>query len=106
MTNKEAIANLNHIYGIVSPDIQRSFDLAIEALEERSQGKWIEPIITLFNKYDVLLVHEGGQIVPVKNTTKQDCYDLLYEIQELIEWRKILFNKNLNDVYKEGEQNA
>lgn len=63
-------------------------------------------IIELFNKYDVLLVHEGGQIVPVKNTTKQDCYDLLYEIQELIEWRKILFNKNLNDVYKEGEQNA
>lgn len=73
---------------------------------ERPQGEWIKPIITLFNKYNVLLVHEGGQIVPVKNTTKQDCYDLLYEIQELIEWRKILFNKNLNDVYKEGEQNA
>lgn len=70
------------------------------------QGEWIEPIKTLFNKYDVLLVHEGGQIVPVKNTTKQDCYDLLYEIQELIEWRKILFNKNLNDIYKEGGQNA
>lgn len=34
MTNKEAIANLNHIYGIVSPDIQRSLDLAIKALEE------------------------------------------------------------------------
>ena len=34
MTNKEAIANLNHIYGIVSSDIQRSLDLAIKALEE------------------------------------------------------------------------
>ena len=33
MTNKEAISNLNQIYGIVSPDIQRSLDLAIKALE-------------------------------------------------------------------------
>lgn len=42
MTNSEAIANLNHlIYGIVSPDIQRSLDLAIKALEERPQGEWI-----------------------------------------------------------------
>ena len=40
LTNKEAIANLNHIYGIVSPDIQRSLDLAIKALEERPQGEW------------------------------------------------------------------
>ena len=40
MTNSEAIANLNHlIYGIVSPDIQRSLDLAIKALEERPQGE-------------------------------------------------------------------
>ena len=38
MTNKEAISNLNQlIYGIVSPDIQRSLDLAIKALEERPQ---------------------------------------------------------------------
>lgn len=52
MTNKEAIINLNHIYGIVSPDIQRSLDLAIKALEEHptdistrkasaSESKWI-----------------------------------------------------------------
>ncbi len=40
MTNSEAISNLNHIYGIVSPDIQRSLDVAIEALEERPQDKW------------------------------------------------------------------
>lgn len=37
MTNSEAISNLNHIYGIVSSDIQRSLDLAIKALEERQQ---------------------------------------------------------------------
>ena len=42
LTNKEAIANLNHIYGIVSPDIQRSLDLAIKALEEKPQGEWEE----------------------------------------------------------------
>lgn len=41
MTNKEAISNLNHIYGIVSSDIQRSLDLAIKALEERPQGEWV-----------------------------------------------------------------
>lgn len=34
MTNSEAIANLNHIYGMVSPDIQRSLDAAIKALED------------------------------------------------------------------------
>ena len=40
MTNAEAIANLNHIYGIVSPDIQRSLDVAFKAME-RSEGEWI-----------------------------------------------------------------
>ena len=40
MTDSEAISNLNHIYGVVSPDIQRSLDLAIKALEERTQGEW------------------------------------------------------------------
>lgn len=52
-----------------------------------------EKIIELFNKYNVLLVHLDGKIVPVRNTTKQECYDLLYDIQELIEWRKLLFKK-------------
>lgn len=33
MTNKEAISNLNQIiYGIVSPDIQRSLDVAIRSI--------------------------------------------------------------------------
>lgn len=38
MDNKEAIVNLNHIYGMVAPDIQRSLDVAIEALE-RPKGE-------------------------------------------------------------------
>lgn len=36
ITPKEAIANLNHIYGIVSPDIQRSLDVAIKVLENQT----------------------------------------------------------------------
>lgn len=39
MTNSEAISNLNHIYGIVSPDIQKSLDVAFKAME-RPQGEW------------------------------------------------------------------
>ena len=46
MTNSEAISNLNHIYGIVSSDIQRSLDLAIKALEEKPQGEWGQWVIT------------------------------------------------------------
>ena len=40
MTNSEAIANLNHIYGMVSPNIQRSLDVAFKALEKQPQGEW------------------------------------------------------------------
>ena len=40
MTNKEAISNLERIYGIVSPDIQISLDLAIKALEDRPTVEW------------------------------------------------------------------
>ena len=42
MTKSEAISNLNHIYGIVYSDIQRSLDLAIEALEKApAVSEWI-----------------------------------------------------------------
>ena len=41
LTLDEAIANLNHIYGMVAPDIQRSLDVVIKALE-RTKGEWIE----------------------------------------------------------------
>lgn len=49
-----------------------------------------EKVRELFKRYDVLLVRVNSKSIPVKNTTKQECYELLYEIQELIEWRKII----------------
>jgi hypothetical protein len=60
-------------------------------------------IVELFNKYDILLLHRDGKIVPVKNTTKQECYSLLYEIQELIEWRQVLFKKHMSSIDKENK---
>lgn len=57
MTNAEAISNLNHIYGIVSPDIQRSIDLAIKALEERPTGEWVKV------KEERMSVDMSGEIV-------------------------------------------
>lgn len=41
MTDREALYNLEHIYGILSPDIQRSLDIAIKYIEERMRGRWI-----------------------------------------------------------------
>lgn len=38
MEIKEAIANLNHIYGMCAPDIQRSLDEAIKVLEEKEKA--------------------------------------------------------------------
>ena len=40
---------------------------------------------------NVLLVDNGvdNSPRPVKNTTKQECYDALYEIQELLEMRRM-----------------
>lgn len=35
MNDKEAVYNLNHIYGLVSPDIQRSLDVAMKAIERK-----------------------------------------------------------------------
>lgn len=53
ITNSEAISNLNHIYGIVSSDIQRSLDLAIKVLEEKPQGDLISrsELKKAFNKW-------------------------------------------------------
>ena len=42
ITPKEAIANINHIYGMVAPDIQRSLDVAIKALERPQEtSEWV-----------------------------------------------------------------
>lgn len=75
LTNKDAIANLNHIYGIVSPDIQRSLDLAIKALEERPQGEWI-PItyrpLTVKERIE-LAEHYGIEYCDTENEKAFDC---------------------------------
>lgn len=69
MNNKEAIANLNHIYGMVAPDIQRSLDVAIKALE-RPQGecekceylkfteKFVECCVNIMLKYGITSIEE------------------------------------------------
>ena len=54
ITPKEAIINLNHIYGMVSPDIQRSLDVAIKALENPS-GDCI-------SRYDAVIALNEAQI--------------------------------------------
>ena len=76
----------------------------IERIENRARQEVFNKIVELFNKYDILLEHIDGVIVPVKNSTKQECYDLLYEIQEFIEWRKLLFNKHLSEVTDNGKE--
>lgn len=51
MTNKEAISNLNQIiYGIVSPDIQKSLDVAIRAI------RIVELIENTFKQDDNLMM--------------------------------------------------
>ena len=45
MTNKEAKWELEHIYGMVAPDVQRALDVALKAIEKRPIGKWLVDII-------------------------------------------------------------
>lgn len=67
MTNSEAIFNLNHlIYGIVSPDIQRSLDLAIKALEKAPAVSEKTTLVTLSDGYGHVreaYYDEGRQLV-------------------------------------------
>lgn len=56
ITNSEAISNLNHIYGIVSPDIQRSLDVAIKALEEVEE----------WHKLKLICANEGIMVYKVR----------------------------------------
>ena len=86
ITPKEAIANLNHIYGMVSPDIQRSLDVAIKALE-RPQGDCIsrEGIRKALNEaFDCEDATKYGN----KNAEQQSkSYStlMLYEIANIVE---------------------
>lgn len=47
----------------------------------------IEQIRYLFENSGVTLVKRNGVVRPVKNTSKNDCYNLLFEIQKLIDGR-------------------
>lgn len=71
----------------------KGFEAGVETVTKKEIPQCKDKLIECFNKYDVLLVHLDGKIVPVKNTSKQECYNLLYDIQELIEWRRLLFKK-------------
>ena len=64
MNNKEAIANLNHIYGVVSPDIQRSLDLAIKALET------VESIKVFIKKHSAL---DSLELMCIKDIINGEC---------------------------------
>ena len=65
ITPKEAIANLNHIYGFVAPDIQRSLDVAIKALEEHPSGDLISR--EALKEHKVYSEERHEYVVPVYN---------------------------------------
>ena len=77
-----------------APTVEAVSDESIKEAFETGYKTFEIKVKELFNKYDVLLLHIDGKILPVRNTSKQECYDLLYEIGELIEWRRILWRKN------------
>ena len=86
ITPKEAIANLNHIYGFVAPDIQRSLDVAIKALES-SQGYGIsrEALIREIGRTDewykgrsICDIIDNAPTVPLPN--EQTAWEQGYEI--------------------------
>ena len=111
MTNSEAISNLNHIYGIVSPDIQRSLDVAFEALEqqlkcgcntceyyprkeERPQGEWISVSEKLPDKNISCLVSVGKF-----NFTQIAMYsDLMGTINHKIFWQGDYGKNNFQNI--------
>ena len=39
MNNKEAISELNHLYGVVDNQYKKALDLAIEALEKQARDQ-------------------------------------------------------------------
>lgn len=59
ITPKEAIANLNHIYGMVAPDIQKSLDVAIKALEEVKAYRECPMPVVLFPSGEKIILTDG-----------------------------------------------
>ena len=52
-----------------------------------------EEILNLIDKQmcTILLVDIDGKYRPVKNTTKEECYQILGNIQELLQSHKVVF---------------
>ena len=104
ITPKEAIANLNHLYGMVSPDIQRSLDVAIKALE-RPTGDAISrealkealtntqttlKYMGVFSVDDIKEFIDNAPTVPqvtvfAENADEQAVADMKAELQNVIE---------------------
>lgn len=78
ITPKEAIANLNHLYGMVAPDIQRSFDLAIKALEERPKGDLISRKALIEElKEHKYLVYNNNSVSIIQNNEIERCISIV-----------------------------
>ena len=101
ITPKEAIANLNRLYGMVSPDMQRSLDVAIKVLE-RPTGDAISRSalkdIAYINKGNFNTVEgirewiDNAQTVPqvtvfTETADETAVADLKAELQSVIETR-------------------
>ncbi len=46
--------------------------------------KWLNTEIIKNITKDILIKHDVNGYRPIKNTSKEDCYKALYEIQELL----------------------
>ena len=116
ITPKEAIANLNHIYGFVAPDIQRSLDVAIKALEEHPSGDLIsrealkKAVKNRFDNSEYFPFHFLALInnAPKVKITEEQAIDKLHETGWLIEHDKEmttrpqgkwLFKHNSSDIW-------
>ena len=96
ITPKEAIANLNHIYGMVAPDIQRSLDVAIKALEEK---EWIPVSERLPEKkgwYEATFISVTGARTVALAFYSDRIEDFAVAVDGVIAW------KPLPEPYKEN----
>lgn len=106
ITPKEAIANLNHIYGMVAPDIQRSLDVAIKVLENQpTEGDLIsrealkkDLISYVRDKFEFVCLScvldeiDNAQAVPqvtvfTESTDEKAIEDMKAELQSVIDAR-------------------
>lgn len=107
MTNSEAIANLNHIYGMVSPDIQRSLDLAINALKDM-EGLKEENHQNFVNSQHIisLLVEENKELRGKEGDLANEVWELYEKYHPRLATNVIEFGDELKDLlgkYQKGD---